>query len=326
MYKIKRIYHFLFWFFGFLFVFDGMEYYFEPLDAVLYTCLELSIYALIFYTNLNFLIPKIFVPKGKIGYALGVLLFLLIIYMPYYYFEIGYLLMADSELRIFFSFIIHFILFIVLSYLFWYLVQYRTEQKRRLELENEKLKAELLLLKSHVSPHFLFNTLNNIYSLILSSNENASLMVEKLSDFLRYMIYEGEKERVPLEEEAKLIRSYFELQQLKKLKADPHLQLTIEGIQPNHKIAPLILINLVENCFKHSDVAFNATGFLHVVLKVNENVLYFKTSNSFLKNEKKPGIGMTNTKEQLKHNYPEKYEFQEEVNEGVFEVNLKIEL
>ncbi len=115
-------------------------------------------------------------------------------------------------------------MYVVISFLAWYFLMYQTEQQNQLKLQNEKIQAELLLLKSQVSPHFLFNSLNNIYSLSVVKHDNASVMIEKLADILRYIIYEGHKQQVPLEREIELINNYIDLHLLKKLKAKKNME------------------------------------------------------------------------------------------------------
>lgn len=319
---MKRIivYHILFWLFIFGMTLDAMLLDYEFEEALLFSLLECLINAFIAYTNLLFFIPRILEPKGKLIYAISILIFYLVLYILYYLLGLEFYLLSSI------SFIINSISFILVSFLFWKVYQYEFEKKRSLELNNQKLQAELLLLKSQVSPHFLFNTLNNIYSLSLEKHEHAPIMIEKLSEILRYLIYEGKKETVLLEKEANLIREYIALQLLKKMKGEEQIKLTIEGVAQHHKIAPLILINLVENCFKHGDINYNPNGFLRITLTVKENVLYFKTENTFQQNKKEIGIGIANIREQLIHNYPNAHQFSFHEELTTFEVSLTINL
>lgn len=319
---MKKIiaYHILFWIFILGMILDAMLYDYEWKDAILLSFLECSINVIIVYANLLYFIPKYFESKGKLIYVVSIVIFFLLLFIPYYWFELEYYLLSTI------SFAINFSSLILASFLFWRVNQYELEKKRNLELSNEKLKAELLFLKSQVSPHFLFNTLNNIYSLSIAKHEHAPIMIEKLSEILRYLIYEGKKESVRLEKEANLIREYVALQLLKQMKGEDQIELTIEGVESHHKIAPLILVNLVENCFKHSDVNYNPDGFLRVMLTVKEDILYFKTENSFQQNRKEEGIGVANIQEQLKHNYPEAHQFNLHKGLNSFEVSLTINL
>ncbi len=299
---------------------DAMLVDYEWEEAILFSLLECGINAFIAYANLLFFIPKILERKGKLTYIISVIAFYLLLLILYYLSGLEYYLLSTA------SFTINSTSFILASFLFWRLNQYEFEKKRSLELSNQKLQAELLLLKSQVSPHFLFNTLNNIYSLSIVKHDNAPIMIEKLSEILRYLIYEGKKEVVRLEKEANLVKEYIALQLLKKMKGEEQIELRIEGVEHHHQIAPLILVNLVENCFKHGDINYNSNGFLRIALRVKENVLHFKTENSFQQNQKDIGIGIANIREQLKHNYPKAHQFTIHKEPTTFKVSLTINL
>lgn len=314
------VYHILFWFFIFGLTLDAMLLDYEFEEAVLFSLLESVINALIAYSNLLFFIPKILKTKGKLIYGITIIILYLVLYILYDLSGLEFYLLSPI------SFIINSISFILISFLFWTVNQYEFEKKKSLELNNQKLQAELLLLKSQISPHFLFNTLNNIYSLSVEKHEHAPIMIEKLSEILRYLIYEGKKETVPLEKEASLVKEYMALQLLKKMKGEEQIALTIEGVEHHHNIAPLILVNLVENCFKHGDVNYNSNGFLRIKLHVKENVLYFRTENSFQQNKKEVGIGIVNIREQLKHSYPKAHQFSIHEELNTFKVSLTINL
>ncbi len=319
-------YHILLWAFIFGMILDDMLFDYEWKEAVLFSFIECGINAFIAYANLLFFIPKFFESKGRLMYIVSIIGFFLLLFIPYQLFGLGYYLLDTLPHRIIFSFSINFISLILISFLFWKVNQYELEKKRRLALSNQKLKTELLLLKSQISPHFLFNTLNNIYALSLEKHEHAPVMIEKLSEILRYLIYEGKKERVPLEKEAGLVEDYIALQLLKKMKGEKHITWTIEGVAAHHNMAPLILLNLVENCFKHSDINYNPNGFLRIKLAVKENVLHFETENSFQQNQKDVGIGIAYIGEQLKHSYPNAHQFDIHKTLTTFKVSLTINL
>lgn len=326
MQKIKTVYHILFWIFVFFFSFDLLESEYGLWAAIGLSLIESGVHALIFYINLYILIPMILVPKGRKSYIAGLFIFLIVLFLPYFYSELGYYLIAENELRILFSFTLNYILFILISFLYWYLTLFLQEKQNRLTLQNEKLQAELLFLKSQVSPHFLFNSLNNIYSLSVTKHDHAPIMIEKLSDILRYIIYEGNKQEVLLEREVELINNYTDLQLLKKLKAEENISISINGLNSSQKISPLILINILENCFKHSDVAYNKDGFLRVKIEAANNLLKFSTVNSFKESNKKSGIGLENIRQQLQHYYPHEHQLDIVNSAGVFKVDLQIQL
>lgn len=319
-------FHLLVWGFVFGLVFDSMIFDYEFEMAVLLSLAECAIDAIISYVNMMILIPKVLKKKGTAVYILSVLVFLVILFIPYYFSDLGAYLLSTEPYRIVISFGLNSAMFILVSFLFWNINQYELEKKRNLELSNQKLKAELQLLKSQVSPHFLFNTLNNIYSLSLTKHDNAPVMIEKLSDLLRYIIYEGDQELVPLEREAELLSNYTDLQLLKKPRGKENIRLTITGVSGSQQITPLLLINIVENCFKHGDIGHNKQGVLTMNLEVEHNQLYFRTENSYNQSNKEGGIGLDNVKQQLNHYYPHKHQFDIESTVDRFKTNLHLDL
>lgn len=320
------IFHLLLWVFVFGLTFDSLIFDYEFEMALLLTTVECVINAIISYVNLLILIPRVLNRQGMIPYLMSVLVFFAILFVPYYFSELGFYLLSEEPYRIVISFALNFIMFILVSYLFWKVNQYEFEKKRNLELRNQKLQTELQLLKSQVSPHFLFNTLNNIYSLSVTKHDNASRMIEKLSDLLRYIIYEGEHELVPLDREVELLKNYTELQLLKKPKGGENISLTTRGVESFQEITPLLLINIVENCFKHGDIGYNKHGTLKIDLSIENDQLHFKTVNSYNPSTKSNGIGLNNVQQQLKHYYPERHQFDIDQTPDRFMINLFIDL
>lgn len=201
--------------------------------------------------------------------------------------------------------------------------------KKQQSMKSIQLESELNLLKSQVNPHFLFNTLNNIYALCQVNSSNAAPMVGKVSDMMRYMIYDCNADLVPLQREIEYLRNYIDLQQLKshrKLNA----VMEVHG-QPNGlKIAPLLLINFLENCFKHGDLTVSGQGFIHAQLIISDTALLLTMRNSFREKTSvagadRQGIGLDNVKHRLTLLYP-KHKLRIEKNNGIFEVELKLYL
>lgn len=333
MKRIKLYFQVLLWIFVSLSVLDYNIY--ESLDEVngiAFAALEILVYINVFYVNLHVLIPRVLKSKGKVSYVLSLALFLTLMYVPYYL--IGSQIdlesevpLDDSQLLGISSFIILCALYIFMSYLYWYLILFQQEKQKNLALENEKLQAELLLLKSQVYPHFLFNSLNNIYSLSVVKHDNAPLMIEKLSDLLRYIIYDGKQKFVSLQKEITLLKNYIDLQFLKKLKGEKNIEISIKEVDGKYTITPLLLINIIENCFKHSDIAYNENALLIIRIEVKNNQLCFLTENSFILSHKnEAGIGLRNVQRQLDYYYPNKHTFNFEENGDVFMTKLKIHL
>lgn len=198
------------------------------------------------------------------------------------------------------------------------------------ETERRQLESELKFLKNQINPHFLFNSLNNIYSLSYRNDPNTSKMVALLSEIMRYMLYDCGTTRVKLDKEIKLLENFIQLQHLnqqQKLNTDFYH----EGITTAHEIAPMILINFVENAFKHSGIKDDKNAWINIELFVEKGNLHFKIENSQATSmqtdtETGGGIGMQNTLRQLELNYPERHWIDIEDNKTVYSLVLKIEL
>jgi len=206
----------------------------------------------------------------------------------------------------------------------WHLEQLKTET-----LAKENANAELQLLKAQVHPHFLFNTLNNIYSFTLSQSPLAATLVQKLSDMLKYMIHDCEKPLVPLEKEIKLIQDYMGLE---KVRYGNRLNMEVEvnGDYKNKMIAPLLMIPFVENCFKHGASVMRGQQWIKLRININEEQLDFKLSNSkppdTNDHNRKKGIGLANVQKRLQLLYPGNHFLITESTGDSYIVHLQISL
>jgi LytS/YehU family sensor histidine kinase len=206
----------------------------------------------------------------------------------------------------------------------WYLKQKETEQ-----LIREKISAELQLLKAQVHPHFLFNTLNNIYSFILNGSSRAPEMIKKLSSLLNYILNECNRSLVPLKKELSLIQDYIELERIRygdKLSLSLHIQ----GNAACKMISPLLLIPFVENSFKHGTSRMLTHPWVKLDINIENHSLEFKISNNKPEwsNETiiKKGIGLNNVKQRLQLLYPNNYSLNIIENEMSYDVTMKIAL
>jgi two-component system, LytTR family, sensor kinase len=208
----------------------------------------------------------------------------------------------------------------------WYNIQTRNQ-----ELQKEKLEAELNFLKSQVHPHFLFNTLNNLYALTLKKSEKSPEIVLKLSEILDYMLYESKEGNTILDKEIKLIKNYITLEELRfgnRLK----INIDINGNTTRLKIAPLILFPFVENSFKHGVSKTNESAEIEIKINVEENILLFEVKNSkpksIIKNEvqKGNGIGLQNITKRLNLLYKDSHWLEIKDTSESYYVKLKIDL
>lgn len=202
------------------------------------------------------------------------------------------------------------------------------EKDRNQQIEKEKLNMELEMLKAQVHPHFLFNTLNNLYSLTLTQSDKAPMAVTHLSDLLRYMLYECNKNEVPLDKEIEVLRKYIELEKL-RYGNRIDISFSASGSIKNNLIAPLILFPFVENSFKHgiSEQLDQCWVNLHLHAKGNE--FSFNLSNSLSGYASKTGaggIGLQNIKKRLELLYAGKYNLTINEEGEMYVVKLQMQL
>lgn len=194
------------------------------------------------------------------------------------------------------------------------------------ELESEKEKAELSLLKSQVNPHFFFNTLNNLHALVVKKSSSAPDVILKLSEMMRYTIYEGEKPSVPLKQEVEYLTNYIDLHKI-RYHRNVDIRFT-SSIDQQGEIAPMLLITLLENAFKHGIESMVESAFIHMNLESTENMIEFTISNNFNAetHSANKGIGLENLKHRLELLYPKKHELTIDQANDLFNVRLQIHL
>ena len=207
---------------------------------------------------------------------------------------------------------------------YWYL-----KEQRNLQLQKQNTEAQLQLLTAQVHPHFLFNTLNNIYSQAQNESPKSSKMIMGLSDLLRYILYEGKKPLVSLEQELGMMLEYINLEKIRYgNKLDLHYQVTDKT--KNIYIAPLLLLPFIENCFKHGASNILQNPWINLTIEVEDTTLIMKLINGKSANtemvSKKQGIGIVNVRQRLELLYKDKHDLQIREEEDVFIVDLKIEL
>jgi LytS/YehU family sensor histidine kinase len=187
-------------------------------------------------------------------------------------------------------------------------------------LKNEKAKAELMLLKSQVSPHFFFNMLNNLYGLVAKDAQKAQKLILKLSDMMRYSIYEGEKETVIFQEEISFLKNYIELHKMRY-----HKEIIVDfncDVDKNQKVVPLLFIILLENAFKHGVENLRKNAYIKMNLSTSQNEIRFVIENNYEKDENQSGIGLKNLKRRLELVYPNQHVLTFSVTENVYKVQL----
>ena len=225
---------------------------------------------------------------------------------------------GDSDALIIIAFFYFPLLFILIAR--WIFKQ----TKSILTLKNEKAKTELLHLKSQVNPHFFFNMLNNLYGLVGTDAKKAQDLILKLSDMMRYSIYEGEKDLVTLEEEVDYLKNYIELHKMRYHKTID-IKFT-DDISKNCKVMPLLFIILLENAFKHGVENLRKDAFVYVNISTQGDDILFSVENNFDSSEvpEKPGIGLKNLKRRLELGYLNKHSLSFTSTNEIYKVELTI--
>jgi sensor histidine kinase YesM len=202
----------------------------------------------------------------------------------------------------------------------------KMEEKRRLTEENAA--AQLLLLKAQVHPHFLFNTLNNMYSFALNQSPHTGMLVKKLSHTMEYMIFECDAALVPLQKELNMIKDYMELE---RIRYGDRLQMSVsvKGNIENKVIAPLLMIPIVENSFKHGASQILLNPKIHLQIEVTGNTLLFELTNTkppVQHTKGKNGIGLDNVQKRLKLLYTNRHQLLLTEENDQFKVRMQLEL
>ena len=331
--------HILFWIFSYYFLYRLFAYS-EGVEIVdlIYTFLFHLSLVVVVYTNIWILIPRFLQNRNYSFYFLGLGIIVLIgvfinmatfnwladVIFPNYYFIDYYGFTDILEFIVAYVFISS-----LLKFSKSWFREMETDKKINL-LEKEKLDAEINALKGQINPHFLFNSLNNLYSLSLDNDKRVPNIILRLSEMMRYLLYDTNVEKVPLLKEIEHLKNYIEMHEL-RVGAKVDIKMEINGAVGLKKITPLLFLPLVENAFKHGEKGNEMEAFVHITMDCLDNEIVFKLSNKKgevdeLFNKKSGGVGLDNLQKRLKLAYPEKHEFV--VADGVedFTAVLKIKL
>lgn len=202
-------------------------------------------------------------------------------------------------------------------------------ERRKKENENERLNSELRFLKAQINPHFLFNTLNNLYALALDQSPKTPDVIAQLSQMMRYMIYDSNHPKVPLDREIEYMKNYISLEKM-RLTPETPINFEVEGRTEGLQIVPLILINFLENAFKHGVTCTAKSAWVKVHLKIEGKNANFEVENSKPINpaavSKSGGMGLQIVRRRLELSYPNRHELDIEDLPDRFSVKLKIDL
>lgn len=216
--------------------------------------------------------------------------------------------------------------FLLLSAALKFAVDWFLNERIQRDLENQRLSAELAFLKSQINPHFLFNSLNSIYSLAYQRAETTPEAILKLSEIMRYMLYECNDNKVDLAKELQYLQNYIDLQKI-RLGKNAYIEFNVDGKVEHQQIVPLLLIPFIENAFKHG-VAGNRLTPIRLSIEVNQAGLHFYMQNKKHTNNRDAagGIGLNNVRRRLKLLYPGKYNLQINDAADTYTVELSLVL
>ncbi|WP_235298364.1 sensor histidine kinase [Portibacter marinus] len=311
----------------------------DPNPSSVFTLIKelvtICFYMVIVYFNLYFLIPNYLRRNSGINYAIALVLTAIIL-TPLKTI-IFYLLFSDQPgVQTYFISRQGIIFFQLLFYgsistIFQIILDWQKGSVEKMELQHKNTESELNFLKSQINPHFLFNTLNNLYALTLKKSDQAPEIVLKLSEMMRYMLYECNEERVPLRKEVNYLENYLELEKLRQ-KKNIKIDFLVSGLIKDQKIAPLLFIPFLENSFKHGLSNQLSGGYVKILMKISENDVHFSIDNSKAESAPNPngkksgGIGLVNVKRRLNLLYPDSHELSIKDSPNNYCIDLKIKL
>lgn len=338
----RGVQHLLLWILSFYILLRIFAYEFPPQEVdYVYTLLfHWSIWCGV-YVNLYLLIPYLLRRSYYLVYFLAFCTTALLMVMinawtfkvlsnwlfPDYYF-ISYYQFGDL---IQFSLVYLIITSLIKLSKGWFELNKKDHQIR--ELEKQKIQAELQALKHQLDPHFLFNSLNTIYSMSLEEDPRAAEAVLQLSDNMRYVLYQADTEEIELEQELDFIQNYIQLQKARLGEDQVDIQLHIhENLDQQTKVAPLLFLPFIENAFKHGLGKQDQEAFIHIFFKLKGQKLLFELHNSKAASVKKKGasdeggIGIPNARKRLKALYPGTHELSITTTDQQFSVYLSLDI
>ena len=337
-FRIPIRYHLLFWLLYFVFNFFRFatinnDYWYSLKSNLI----EFPLNIVITYFTIYYLIPKYILKKKYLQFFLLFVFSLGLFYLTRT--GLNYILVTENiwpeaqgnqepftvihivELVIGAIYVIALVSAIKLTY------DWVNEKKRNDDLQRMQLETELNFLKSQIQPHFFFNTLNNLYALVIKQSPNAPNVVMKLSEIMQYVLYEVKEPKISLMKSINYLYSYLELEKLRygdRVKSE----ISIDGSIDDIEIPPLLFLPFIENCFKHG-TKHHEDIKVRIDFVVKDNFLYFTVANNFVKqdeNTAKHGIGLKNVKRRLQLLYGSDYSLKTKSKENEYIVNLKLPL
>ncbi|PHS54741.1 MAG: sensor histidine kinase [Lutibacter sp.] len=341
--QITLRHHIIFW--SIYFIFNTLRWgsYFDDYDYSLKTNLiGFPIHMTLCYLNVYVFMPKFVFKKKYILFIISLISALFLMLLVKY--NLTYYLVSENvwpEGKLINKLTLNYSIDMMVGEL--YVITFVTaikitmdwvkEHKRLTDLEKVQMETELLFLRTQISPHFFFNTLNNIYSLALIKSSKTPKIIIKLSELMRYLLHETKNKRQSLEKEIMCVQNYLDLE---RMRFDDQLEINmnISGDISNKEIPPILILSFVENAFKHGANKNIGKISIDIIFKIEDNFLYFHISNPtpVITNFKQSfntqgGIGLQNVRKRLELGYKkDDYDLKIEEKDGLFIVNLKIKV
>lgn len=303
------------------------------------------IHAILFYANYSLLLPYL-LEKNKYGlYFLslaGLVLFTFLLFIwtnelifirdmmqadHHRHFRGGPPMDRAFRNHMFVNNIVGSLAVLFVSSTYWTIRRNQQRQQREVSLMNENLQTEMKFLKAQINPHFLLNAMNNIYSMATGHQEKTADMIMKLSEMMKYVLYETNARQVPLGREIRYIKDFIAFQHI-KYEEEPDIRVELSNIDETKKISPMILIPFIENAFKHSRLD-DGHGYVDIKIYTAGDELQMQVANTLAKSEsrdKTGGIGLENVKKRLEYLYPRHNQLVIQQTEGTFTVDLTLTL
>jgi two-component system, LytTR family, sensor kinase len=332
--RLKVVFHVAVWIMLIFIYASIFSYVYSFSDSLLRALSNMLPMAALFYINL-YLVDRFFEHSRYLVFSSSVLF--LIVALAYLRIQLNGLLPPVTPAAILFKSgkafwggaLMSNLLAVLLSTFYQVLeIRFRKESQQK-AIINQQNEAQLQFLRAQINPHFLFNTLNNIYALAVARSEKTPQMVLRLSELLRYVVYETKENQILLTKEIAHLEQYLALFQLRN-ETPQNLIFTVNGNPEGLFIEPMMLIPLVENCCKHGDFEYNEHAFAQIELSVVDGWLHFSTRNS--KNDQNyqkdqvGGVGLDNIRRRLALKYPQGHQFEISQTETEFVVHLSVQL
>lgn len=305
-----------------------------PASAI-FAVINTAFYALIIHGNASYLLPKLYRRNKKTLYVIAAVLLLCVAgmargYSVFYIYQRWFAPSNDKEqfrFAFLFNYILAGVLTFILSFLYRIALDYFTLKQQAEEILLQKTQAELNLLKSQAQPHFLFNTLNNIYYEAYREAPRTAHLIERLSEIMRYFVDESPKDKVLLSTEIQFLENYMALEKI-RIRHGVDIRFNRENCMPEDRVPPMLLITFVENIFKHGIDKSSSSNAIDISLVRSNGSLHFETRNTIPAQPQtvlsaSNGFGLKNLQQRLTLLYGESYELSTEVAAPYYIATLK---